>query len=289
VAGIEVPRQLFTIGPVLLLNLVFIAILWKELKISSFDPGLANTQGISATWMHYGLMAVVAMTTVASFEAVGSILVVAMLIVPAATAHLLTDRLVRMLQVACAIAVLSAVLGFVVGAVWDVQPAGAMAVVAGLCYALAVFCSPRYGVISKLVNNFHTSLRVVREDIIAMLYRVEEVGGEKRLPRGAAAKAMGSGLLARLGIRTLLRDGEIEVTDSGLNLTDSGRNNASRLVRSHRLWESFLVHHLGLPPDRVHQPAERVEHFIGNRMREALKQQLDDTARDPHGREIPDE
>ncbi len=78
----RLPRQLTTVGPVVLLNLAVILLLWKELKISSFDPALATSMGFSATLMHYLLMALVAVTTVASFEAVGSILVVAMLIVP---------------------------------------------------------------------------------------------------------------------------------------------------------------------------------------------------------------
>ena len=67
VGNVEVPRQLFTIGPVLLANVVFITLLWKELKVTSFDPGLAYTVGVSATGMHYALMAIVAVTTVASF------------------------------------------------------------------------------------------------------------------------------------------------------------------------------------------------------------------------------
>ena len=95
-AGWELPRQLRTVLPVVLLNLAFILVLWKELKVSSFDAALSSSMGFSATLMHYLLMALVAVTTVASFEAVGSILVVAMLIVPPATAQLLCDRLGRM-------------------------------------------------------------------------------------------------------------------------------------------------------------------------------------------------
>ena len=96
----------------MLLNLVVILLLWKELKISSFDPALSTSMGFSATLMHYLLMALVAVTTVASFEAVGSILVVAMLIVPAATAQLLCDRLGHMVVLACVFAILSAVVGY---------------------------------------------------------------------------------------------------------------------------------------------------------------------------------
>lgn len=288
VGNLEVPRQIFTIGPVLLVNLVFVALLWKELKVTSFDPGLANTVGVSATGMHYALMAIVAVTTVASFEAVGSILVVAMLIVPGATAHLLTDRLSRMLLIAALIAVVAAVVGYAIASWWQVEPAGAMTVVVGMAYALAVFFSPRYGVVSKLVNNFRTSLRVVCEDIMAMLYRVEELGGARRLSRDDAAKAVGGGLLAAWALRSLVRTRQVIESTAGLNLTETGRQYASQLVRSHRLWESFLVHQLGLPADHVHEPAERIEHFIGDRMRAALERELDDTSQDPHGRDIPE-
>jgi manganese/zinc/iron transport system permease protein len=80
--GREVPRALVTIGPVLCLNVLVIIVLWKELKLSSFDDGLATTMGFNAHVLHYLLMALVALTTVASFEQVGSILVIAMFIVP---------------------------------------------------------------------------------------------------------------------------------------------------------------------------------------------------------------
>jgi manganese/zinc/iron transport system permease protein len=92
VGGREVPRQLVTVLPIVVLNLVAILLFWKELKLSSFDAGMATSMGYSATLLHYVLMALVAMTSVAAFQAVGSILVVAMLIVPPATAQLLCDR-----------------------------------------------------------------------------------------------------------------------------------------------------------------------------------------------------
>src|SRR3990172_8979030 len=131
IAGLQVPRGLVTVVPVLALNLFVMSLLWKELKLSSFDPALATSMGFSATAMHYLLMVLVAVTTVASFEAVGSILVVAMLIVPPSTAHLLCDRLERMVVVACFVAVASAVVGYWFAHVWDVAPAGAMAGVGG--------------------------------------------------------------------------------------------------------------------------------------------------------------
>ena len=73
----------------------------------------------------------------------------------------------------------------------------------------------------------------------------------------------------------------------GLRLTDAGRERATHLVRSHRLWEAYLVEYLGLPLDHVHAPAERMEHYIGANLQERIAQDLPQEQLDPHGREIP--
>jgi ABC-type Mn2+/Zn2+ transport system permease subunit len=286
-AGWELPRQLRTVLPVVLLNLAAVLLLWKELKISSFDPELSTLLDFSATVMHYLLMALVAVTTVASFEAVGSILVVAMLIVPPATAQLLCDRLGRMVLLACVFAVLAAVLGYWLAVLWNVAPAGAMAVVAGAIYGVAVVFAPQSGILSALLRNLQTTLRILREDLLLMLYRVEEIDASKRLRPGEAVAAVGGGLLARWALAMLRRRGRILLKDGRLHMTDDGRWRAARLVRGHRLWEAYLVKHLGLPLDHVHAPADRVEHFIGQPLRDELRKELEDADQDPHGRAIP--
>jgi manganese/zinc/iron transport system permease protein len=237
--------------------------------------------------MHYLLMLLVAVTAVASFEAVGSILVVAMLIVPAATAHLLADRLGPMVLLAMAIGVLAAVIGYVVGVWLDTNLAGMMTVAAGGLYALAVLLSPRYGIISTLVRNVQMSLRVVREDLLAMLYRVEELGTSRRLAAADAQAALGGGMLARWGLAGLVRDGRVARSGDQLELTPTGRDAARQLVRSHRLWETYLVKFLGLPLDHVHEPAHRVEHYITPELQEMLESKVESPGLDPHGRQIP--
>ncbi len=286
IAGL--PRPLFTTLLVLLLNLTVLILLWKEFKLSSFDPALATTMGISATGMHYLLMTLVAVTAVASFEAVGSILVVAMLIVPAATAHLLTDRLAAMVAIASAVGVASAVLGYWAAGFWNTNIAGMMTVAAGFLYMLAVFFSPRYGICSTLLRNLRMSLRVLREDVLAMLYRVEELDAKKQLTFAEASAAVGGGWLARWGMRELVQDGRINRAGNQLQLTEKGRDAARQLVRSHRLWETYLVQYLGMPLDHVHEPAHRIEHFIDERLREELASEIDTDGQDPHGRAIPE-
>ncbi|HWA98627.1 MAG TPA: metal ABC transporter permease, partial [Pirellulales bacterium] len=110
--GVEIPRTLAPMLAALTLTCAFVVLFWKELKLSSFDPALATVMGLRANVVHYLLMAMVAIVTVASFEAVGSIIVIAMLVVPAATAHLLTDRLRSMMLVSVGVAVVSSVFGY---------------------------------------------------------------------------------------------------------------------------------------------------------------------------------
>jgi Mn-dependent DtxR family transcriptional regulator len=131
------------------------------------------------------------------------------------------------------------------------------------------------------------SLRVLSEDLLAMLYRLEELAIERRLGAGEAARAVGGGLLARVGVWRLRRRGKIETAGGGLQLTPAGRADAQKLVRGHRLWEAYLVEHLGLPHDHVHGSAERMEHYIGEGLRDRIARDLPETITDPHGREIP--
>ncbi len=163
VGSLEVPRAALSIGAVLLVNIIFMALLFKELRISSFDPLLATTMGINADLMHYLLMVVVAVTTVAAFEAVGSIIVIAMLIVPPATALLLTNRLLFMLLLSALIGIASAFLGHL-GALTlpslfnlgGTVSSGMMAVAAGLLFCLAWLLAPQHGL---LVRGFRTDSR----------------------------------------------------------------------------------------------------------------------------------
>ncbi len=285
--GLEVPRAMASILPVLLLNLVLIVVFWKELLLSSFDPGLATTMGFRAGGLRYGLMVMVALTAVASFEQVGSILVVAMLIVPGATAHLLTDRLRNMLWIAVAVAVASAVLGRLLATALNVNTAGAMTVMVGGMYLLAALFSPRYGVVSRVARNASTSLRIVREDLLGLFYRIEELGAPEPMPASEAARAVGGGILAWLALRDLLRRREVAREGSAICLRPAGRERARRLIRSHRLWEAYLVEYLGLPLDHVHEPAERMEHYIDAPLQHHLASDVTTTETDPHGRDIP--
>jgi manganese/zinc/iron transport system permease protein len=280
--GLEVPRVLVTLAPVLLLTVGFVSLLWKELKIISFDPALARAIGLRVALVHYLFMAMVAGVTVASFEAVGSILVIAMLIVPGTTAHLLSDRLGGMMAWSVLVSIISAVGGYLFAVWWNTSVAGMMSVVAGACFTLAVFLSPKHGLASQGVRRFRLALRLAREDLLAELYRREETPDREIAPGFAA-----TGWVRYLAFPQLVHRAMIGKVLGKWQLTERGRARAIDLVRTHRLWETYLSSRLGLPPDHLHDPADRVEHHINPELRARLASELGNPPEDPHGRPIP--
>jgi ABC-type Mn2+/Zn2+ transport system permease subunit len=291
-AGFDIPHMLLTLVPMTLLTVLFVTAFWKELKIASFDPLLATTMGIGASLMHYLLMAMVAGVTVASLKAVGAIVVVAMLIVPPATAHLLTDRLGWMLVWSVLIGALSAVLGYWGAVRFDTNVAGMMAVAAGAQFALAVAFAPKHGLLSRAIGRLQLALRIASEDVIARLYRLEETMSDSRgtvnVSRSECQRYGGSGFIGWLAIPLLSRRKQLAASPEGIwHLTDTGRELGRSLVRSHRLWETFLDENFELPPDHLHEPAERIEHFIGPQLQDRLVRELAQSRTDPQGKVIP--
>ncbi|MAG17546.1 MAG: iron ABC transporter [Phycisphaerae bacterium] len=293
--GVTAPRAVFVNGGAMVVNLVLIALLYKEFKISAFDPALATTLGISATLMHYLLMTMTAATAVAAFESVGSILVIAMFIVPPATAYLLTDRLAVMMVLSAVFGVLAAVFGHVAAIIvppWfgfeGTSTAGMMAVVAGLLFALVWLASPRYGVLARMYHRLVMSMHVLCEDVMGLLYRLEELTDTQpaTMPVADMTQALvARAWLVRRALGSLGRQRMIRRGDLGYVLTDAGRDQARQLVRSHRLWESYLAHYLRLPADHLHDPANRLEH--AHELADKVDVALGRPETDPQGKTIP--
>ncbi len=149
--GIDLgPKALFTMGTILVANITLIIVFFKELKIATFDPALAQVLGFLPVVIHYGLMAMVSITAVGAFESVGSILVIAFMIGPPVTAYLLTDDLKKMILISAGFASLNAVLGYQIAKLFDVSISGSMAVITGLTFVLVFVFAPKRGLITTL-------------------------------------------------------------------------------------------------------------------------------------------
>ncbi|MCA9860090.1 MAG: metal ABC transporter permease [Thermomicrobiales bacterium] len=147
------PKGLWVMGTILLLNVALVIVFFKELKLATFDPALAASLGFMPGLVHYGLMSMVSVTTVGAFDAVGSILVVALMIGPPAAAYLLTDDLRKMLVLSVAIGAISAVLGYWMAHWLDASIAGAMATMVGISFLTVLLFAPARGLVAQVLRH----------------------------------------------------------------------------------------------------------------------------------------
>ncbi|EAP87499.1 MULTISPECIES: metal ABC transporter permease [Croceibacter] len=144
------PKSLWVIGTILLITITLLIMFFKELKLSTFDKGLAATLGFSPILIHYGLMTVSSITVVGAFDAVGAILVVALMIAPAASAYLLTNDLKKMLLLSCTFGVFAAISGYWLANLLDGSIAGSMTTMLGVIFLMVYFFAPNKGLISVM-------------------------------------------------------------------------------------------------------------------------------------------
>lgn len=227
------PRSVWLLGIMLAVNFGLVLAFWKELKVSTFDPALAESLGFRPQRMHYLLMTAVSLTTVAAFEAVGAVLVVAFLVVPAATAYLLTDRLWALFALAVGFGVLAVVGGYILAseAVLNSVGAGAMATTAGLIFLLVWLAAPRHGLLAQLRRRRRLRRRFARDLVLLHL---------RDLPRGSdvAQRVMEqfewSGSVGRRVLDELEADGLVRRDREHIELTPTGERTAGDLERAYR-------------------------------------------------------
>jgi manganese/zinc/iron transport system permease protein len=224
VGGLDLgPRALWSNAGILLANALFVGLCFKELKLATFDAELAAALGFSPLVVHYGLMSAVSVTVVGAFESVGAILVVAMLVVPPATAYLLTDRLSRLLGLAMAIGVASSAGGYGLARLFDVGIAGAMASVTGLLFLTALLFSPSHGLLARALRHRRMGDRLLgriallhlsgAERGVELAFLRERFGWQARELRRAVGELEQHGLAAVEGSRVRLTEAGISAAE----------------------------------------------------------------------------
>jgi len=281
VAGVEIPRACLAGVVTLVVLAAAAAATWRLQAFVAFDPAAARAAGLPVAAATAGLLGATAVATVASFDAVGAVLAVALLVVPAAAAELLTRRLHRMAILAMLLGALGGCVGYLAAWRWNTSAAGMIAVVLGLEYLAAALLAPDDGWISRGVSRLRLGWRVACEDRLAAAWRSEEAGVPSLPSAGGVTRRAADGWLRLRG----------RLTSAGgrWRLTPTGRREAEMIVRSHRLWETWLGRHADLSADHLHPPAEWVEHHLGAAMRRRLEAETVGHTSDPHGRGIPPE
>lgn len=278
-------QDLWLTGIVLLFTVASVIAFYRFLFITTFDAVVAQTIGISVSTVHYFMMLLLSFAVVASLRTVGVILVVAMLITPASTAYLLTNKLRQMVWLSGLIGLLSTVVGLLAATIFETTPGPAMTVVATLFYLLAVCFAPQKGLLMRSLKKRNNRLKILREDILKQALKLHQA---QNLDMELLADKLdiSSSKLGRQ-LPLLRQKGWMKKDKNTWNLTDEGIARALELVRAHRLWETYLVNTFGLKEDQIHADAERYEHILTPELAEEMDKQLGYPEKDPHGSPIP--
>ncbi|MHC4444998.1 MAG: metal ABC transporter permease [Planctomycetota bacterium] len=270
--------------------LIIIITFFRYFLTTSFDEAFASSVGMPTRLIQTVLMTLLALAIVVSLQAVGVVLVSAMLIIPAATAYLLTDRLWRMLGLSALLGVGSGLLGLFLSFILHRIPTGpCMVLAASFFFVLAYAFSPKQGVVFKAVRQFRRRRRVQGENLLKTVYGLLDGGetGREFLYRDLAELRNESVGFVRRVAKSLAGLDMAQLTVGGMKLTPSGIDRAAQVIRNHRLWELYLTQEADIADDHVHRDAEDIEHVLGEEMVARLEKMLNYPDRDPHGRLIP--
>ena len=281
VLGVE-DRDLYVTGGITAAVLLTLLLLYKEMLVHAFDPVFAAAIGLPARALHYLLMLLLSLTVVAALQTVGLVLVVAMLITPASTAFLLTDRFGRMVGLSAAIGVASAVIGLYASYFYNVSSGAAIVLVATAFFFGAILFAPERGLVVRRVRMRRSAARMEMEDALKHAHALGSHGGPVTAERLASRLGTGTHVAGRR-MQRLERDGLLR----GGELTEEGDRRAHQMIRAHRLWERYLVDEGGASWAEVHDAAERLEHLAPVTMAQELDAALGSPRRDPHGEPIP--
>ncbi len=278
-------EDLYLTAAVTVYVLISIKVFYRYLFATTFQEVVAQTMGISVKMIHYFLMLMLSFAVVASLGTVGVILVVAMLITPASTALLLSDRLQNVLVIAGIVGLFSAIIGLFFAIILEAPPGPMMAVVATLFYLVAVFFSPKRGLVFKFFQKRKLQKRINIEDILKEGLKLEKKG------EFTFIKLKGKLGLSKTSLTKYLQQLTTQkfLTRKGnqISLSQSGKDEASRLVRAHRLWETYLVNQIGLSAGQIHEDAEKYEHLLSEEILDEVDAALGFPTEDPHGSPIP--
>ena len=226
------PVALLVMAVILILNLTFISLFYKELKLVTFDIGLAATLGFSPTLIHYGLMTLVSITTVGAFDAVGSILVVALIAGPAATAYLMTNNLTRMLVLSAAIGSINAVVGYLLAYPFDVSIAGTIASVTFFVFVLVFLLVPNRGLLSIARRHLRQKWEFAQTMLVIHLLNHEglpEAVDESEITHLHEHLQWEPSFASKV-VRYALNNRCVSQNDTQLTLTDLGRSIAEQAL-----------------------------------------------------------
>ncbi|MHC4833558.1 MAG: metal ABC transporter permease, partial [Planctomycetota bacterium] len=280
------PQDLAVIAVLAAIAVTAAGLLLKEFAVVCFDEGFAAVAGWRIAAIDAAMMALVVLVVVAGLQAVGLVLVVALLIVPAVSARFWTERLGTMVVVAGAIGAASGYLGAVVSAAMPRQPAGAVVILAsGAVFVASLLFAPSRGVLATAWRRLGLDLRIAGDHLLEYAHGRRLVRLDRSDIDRVARDHGWSGRLRRLLPSLMRRRGLVFAgADGALRITSAGRDRGARVARNHALWEQYLISHADIAPSHVDWSVDQVEHVLSEEIVRELEEALE---RDSVDRDVP--
>ncbi len=279
----------FSIIAVMVLIVVFI--FYKEFKLISFDPQFAKVIGLPIQRLEVLLTSITVLAVVTGIQAVGVVLMAAMLITPAAAARFWTNRLSKMLLISSVFGAFSGISGAFISYSTPSMPTGPwMVMILSIIALFSFFFAPGRGIVINQWRRFKIQSQLLEENLLKAFFKIGESSGNFFMEVEAndlrLVRTFSSGQLSR-GLRKLSTNGYVEKAGNSWKLSIEGHDKGKRITRLHRLWELYLTKYLRIAPDHVHEDADTIEHVITPELERRLEKLLDYPTSDPHQSAIP--
>jgi len=290
-AAALVGADLKVFGVVALVLLLTVALFFKELKLIAFDEQHAEVLGLPVKGLNLLLTSLTVLAVVTGIQAVGVVLMAAMLITPAAAARFWTNDVFRMTLLAAILGAVSGLTGAYISYTAPTMPTGPWIVmVISIIALVSFFVAPRRGILARSYNQRRLQSQIMEENLLKELYHLgekdthlksgrslDDLIEERYFPRRKLKNAL----------QRLRRQGFVRHQSGKWQFTDAGRQKGQRVVKLHRLWEMYLSTYMKIAPDHVHEDAETIEHVITPEIEAELERMLEFPQKDPHDSDIP--
>jgi manganese/zinc/iron transport system permease protein len=290
-AAALVADDLIVFGTVAVILLVMVFAFFKEFTLLAFDKNFALAIGLPVKTIELILTSLIVLAVVIGIQAVGVVLMAAILITPAAAARFWTDKIRVLLILSSIFGAISGISGAYISYIAPAMPTGPWIVIVISTIAfVSFFFAPRRGVLSRMMRQSSIRKTINDENILKAFYQLGEVHKDFMIQRHPEEilkrRKMATPRLRKIMDR-LEGEGYLKRRDNLWELTDEGRIKAQRVVKIHRLWELYLTTKLNIAPDHVHDDADTIEHLLTPELEAELEKVLEYPKVDPHKSEIP--
>jgi len=290
-AAALVGNDVITFGVVAVTLMLTVSLFFKELKLISFDSNFAKALGIPVKGIDLLLTTLTVLAVVTGIQAVGVILMAAMLITPAAAARFWTNDVKKMTILAAFLGAIAGLVGAYVSYAAPAMPTGPwiVLIISGIAL-FSFFFAPQKGVVSRMYEQRKMQHLMMNENLLKSLYHLGEK--DDNLFKGRKmAEILSKRYFPKKKLKETLtrlkRQGFLISTQAGWSFTEIGKQKGQRVVKLHRLWELYLTKYMHIASDHVHEDAETIEHIITPEVEAELERILEFPTEDPHDEKIP--